>query len=256
MPKISKKAIKPSLNYILVGLLVVASFVIGSLYTKVKSLEGSKNTGAGGGGPAAVSPAPRAELTVSDSDPSLGSKDAKVTVVIFEDFQCPFCGAFSGLNKDMVGRMQQRDPSWQPPLSNLKKDYVDTNKVRLVWKDYPFLGQESTWSAQAARCAQEQGKFWEFHDYLFSHQNGENQGAFSKENLKKFAADMGLKTGDFNTCLDNDKYAEQMKQAMTYGQGVGVSGTPATFINDKLISGAVPYTQLKTAVDEALAAAK
>ena len=243
--------------YILVGLLVVAAFALGTLYQKVKMLE------KGGSAPAAAAPqaaapnqpqapATTAELKVSDDDPALGPKNAKVTIVSFEDFQCPFCGAFTGLNPEMVKSMQSRDPSWQPALTGLKKDYIDSGKVRFIWKDYPFLGQESFWSAQAARCAQDQGKFWEYHDYLFSHQNGENQGAFSKENLKKFAAELKLKTADFNNCLDNAKYEKKIQEAVTYGQSVGVNGTPATFVNGKLVSGAVPYSTFKPMIEEEL----
>ncbi|MBI5452766.1 DsbA family protein [Candidatus Gottesmanbacteria bacterium] len=245
---------KNYLTYILVGLLVAAAFALGSLYTKVKVLEkgsvtsNSKETGQ------TVSPTtlPKAELQVTDEDPSLGPKNAKVTVVEFADFQCPFCGAYAGLDKTMVKNMQARNPSWQPALPSLIKDYVDTNKIRFVWKDYPFLGQESIWAGAGARCAADQGKFWEYHDFLFSHQSGENQGAFSKDNLKKFAVTLGLKTADFNNCIDSGKYESKMQAAQTYGQSVGVSGTPATFINGQMLSGAVPYSQIKPLIDEAL----
>lgn len=243
------------INYLLVGLLVIAAFALGSLYTRVKTLE--KGTASGTQqvaiptGTQPTIPA-KVDIKVTDDDPSMGPKNAKVTVVEFADFQCPFCAAFSGLDPKMVQSMQGRDPSWQPAALNIIKDYVKTNKVRLVWKDYPFLGQESFIAAQAARCAQDQGKFWEYHDYLFSHQNGENQGAFSKENLKKFAAVLGLKTADFNNCLDNAKYEKKVQDAVTFGQSVGVSGTPATFVNGKMVSGAASYTQFKPMIDAGL----
>lgn len=246
---------KNSTNYILIALLVIASFLIGNLYTRVKYLEkgtgtpAKQDTAQQAGG---VSPAPQAEIKIYDDDPAMGPKNAKVTVVTFEDFQCPYCGAFSGLNQEVISAMQQRDKNWQPALSNLIKDYVNTNKVRLVWKDYPFLGDESKVSAQAARCAQDQGKFWQFHDYLFSHQSGENQGSFSKDNLKKFAQDLGLNTADFNNCLDSGKYEKKINDAFRYGQSVGVNGTPATYINGQLLSGAQPYSQIKTVIDAEL----
>lgn len=247
---------KSTLTYILIGLLVVAAFALGNLYTRVQMLEkgGATTTAAQPAAQAGAVPTagPKAEVTVNDTDPSLGPKNAKVTVVEFADFQCPFCGAFSGLDAAMVQNMKGRDTTWEPPIPNIKKDYVDKGKVRLVWKDYPFLGQESIWSGAAARCAQDQNKFWEFHDYLFSHQSGENQGAFSKENLKKFAADMGLKTADFNTCVDSGKYEKDMQNALSAGQGVGVNGTPATFVNGQLVSGAASYPQFKDMIETAL----
>lgn len=237
------------INYVLVGLLLVAAFAIGSLYTKNKALEEGKTLGVK---QEPSAPPSKVEVKVTDEDPSMGPKDAKVTMVIFEDFQCPFCGAFSGLNEEIISSMKARDSTWEPALSNIIKDYVKPGKVRLVWKDYPFLGQESYYAAEAARCAGDQGKFWEYHDYLFSHQKGENEGAFSKENLKKFAAELKLDTKDFNSCLDSGKYSKKMQEATTYGQSVGVSGTPASFINGKMISGAVPYTRIKDVIEEEL----
>lgn len=148
--------------------------------------------------------------------------------------------------------MQGRDATWQPAETNIIKDYVNTGKAKFVWKDYPFLGQESKMAAQAGRCAKDQGKFWEMHNYLFSHQNGENQGTFSKENLKKFAVELGLNTNDFNNCMDSAKYEKAVNDALTYGQSVGVNGTPATFVNGKLISGAAPFSEFKTAIDAEL----
>lgn len=256
----SERGNKNKIMYVLVGLLVVAAFALGTLYQKVKILESGGTTTKTAAQPSGQpsqpnqpqAPAAAAELKITDDDPALGSKNAKVTIVSFEDFQCPFCGAFTGLNPEMVKSMQSRDPSWQPALTGLKKDYIDSGKVRFIWKDYPFLGQESFLSAQAARCAQDQGKFWEYHDYLFSHQSGENQGAFSKENLKKFASELKLKTADFNDCMDKAKYEKKIQEAVTYGQSVGVNGTPATFVNGKLVSGAVPYSTFKPMIEEEL----
>jgi len=242
------------LTYIIIFL---AGLVIGYMYNRMSTLEkkvagGTVANQQAGAGAAAPTNVPKADLKVNKDDPTMGPENAKVTVITFEDFQCPFCGAFSGLDDKTVKSMQQRDSTWQPALSNIIKDYVNSGKVRLVWKDYPFLGDESRFAASAARCAQEQNKFWEYHDYLFSHQNGENQGGFSKDNLKKFAVELKLNTADFNKCLDSDKYLAKMDESMTYGQGVGVSGTPATFVNGQFISGAVSYSQFKTAIDAAL----
>jgi protein-disulfide isomerase len=245
------------LTYVVIFL---AGLVIGYLFNRVRTLEkgvgtagvGTTGNVAANGAVPTAAPVVKQDLKVEKDDPTMGQDSAKVTIVTFEDFQCPFCGAFSGLNETIVKSMQSQDATWQPALTNLIKDYVETGKAKLVWKDYPFLGAESNYAGAAARCAQDQGKFWEYHDYLFSHQNGENQGAFSKDNLKKFAGTLGLNTGDFNNCVDSDKYAKKMTDAATYGQGVGVSGTPATFINGRMVSGAVPYSQFKTIVEEEL----
>ncbi|MEI7765591.1 MAG: thioredoxin domain-containing protein [bacterium] len=113
---------------------------------------------------------------VSTSDFVLGSPTAPVTIVLYVDFQCPFCGKF-----------------FKETEQNVLANYVKDGKVKLVSRDFAFLGEESQKSAEAARCANDQGKFWEYHDYLFTHQNGENKGNFSNLNLKTFAKEVGLK---------------------------------------------------------------
>ena len=182
---------------------------------------------------------------LADGGASLGDPAAPVTIVEFSDFQCPFCGKFFKTVE---------------PL--LKEEYIKTGKVRFVYRDFAFLdgfpgvpeGQlESHWAAMAARCAGDQGKFWEYHDYLFNHQAGENQGAFAKANLKKFASALGLNPSQFNACLDNDKYKAAVEKDVSDGRLAGVNGTPGTFVDGELISGAVPYEEFKVAIDQALA---
>lgn len=94
-----------------------------------------------------------------------------------------------------------------------------------------FLGEESQWAAEAAECAGEQAKFWEYHDALFANQKGENQGAFSKDNLKKFAADLNLDTAKFNECLDSSKFADKVKKSNDDAAQLGVSSTPTILLN-------------------------
>jgi protein-disulfide isomerase len=169
------------------------------------------------------------------SSPFLGNKNAPVTVVEFGDFQCPFCRSYFQNN--------------QPSIIN---EYVNNGKVKFVWKDYAFLGQESMWAAEAARCASDQNKFWEYHNYLYSHQSSENSGAFSKNNLKKFAQTLGLDSTKFNSCLDSDQYAGDIQKETQYGNSIGVGGTPASIINGTFISGAVAYSEIKAAIEAAL----
>lgn len=224
-------------NSILVVLLVIASFLIGSLWTKTQYLEKQKAN-------PQITTAPQepnkqvlgTKVNVGVGHlPFLGKKDAKVTIIEFADFQCPFC---ERLFKDAI--------------ANIKKDYVDTGKAKLYFRNYAFLGPESTWAAEASECANEQGKFWEFHNYLFNNQKGENQGAFSKENLKTFALNLSFDTEKFSNCLDSEKYKNNVENDLNDGKKAGVSGTPATFINGTLVSGAQPYSNFKTIIDEEL----
>jgi len=130
---------------------------------------------------------------------------------------------------------------------------VDTGKVRFGYLHFAFLGEESQWSAEAAECAGDQNAFWEYHDYLFSHQNGENQGAFSKDNLKVFAADMKLDTAAFNTCLDSGKYTQLVTDQTNLGRGLGVQSTPTFAVNGQPVVGAIPYENFKQTIDALLA---
>ncbi len=186
-------------------------------------------------------PSPGAKVKVENGHlPALGKKDAKVTVIEFADFQCPFCERF-----------------FKDAGAGIKKDYVDTGKVKFIFRHYAFLGQESTWAAQASECANEQEKFWEYHDYLYAHQSGENQGTFSDTNLKSFAKNLGLDTTDFNKCLDENKYAQAVADSKTEGGKAGVTGTPKGFIlkNGKIvdtIDGAEPLSMVKQKIDSAL----
>ena len=173
------------------------------------------------------------KVTVEIGDsPVLGSKSAKVTIVEFSDYECPFCGR----------HFEQTYPQ-------LKKDYIDTGKVKLVFKDFPLgFHAQAQKAAEAARCAGEQEKYWEMHDKLFS-----NQESLSVENEKKWAKDLGLNSGKFDSCLDSGKYAKDIQADSSYGQSIGVSGTPSFFVNGKQLVGAQPYSAFQAAIDAELA---
>lgn len=243
---------KNYVNYALIGLLVVAAFVIGSLYTKNKALEQGKTLGVKEEAQKLPNPSPsKVDIKINSDDPILGSKNAKVTLVVFSDFLCPYCAALSGANKQMVSAMQQRDSSWQAPFPLIKKEYVDSGKVRIVWKDTPFHGEPAIVAHEAGRCANDQGKFWDFHNLIFS-KAGESENPYTKDDFKKMVSGLGLNMNDFNSCLDSDKYATKIKDSLSYAQGIGINGTPTSFINGKIISGAASYPQFKTVIDEEL----
>lgn len=129
---------------------------------------------------------------------------------------------------------------------------MDTGKVRFGYFNFAILGDESHWAAEAAECAGDQDAYWEFHDYLFSHQNGENQGAFSKDNLKGFAAEMGLDTKVFNECLDSGKYTQFVQDQANFAQQLGVQSTPTFIINGRGIVGAQSFDTFKQVIDSFL----
>lgn len=113
---------------------------------------------------------------------------------------------------------------------------------------FNFLGDESQWAAEASECAADQNAFWEYHDYLFTHQNGENKGAFVKDNLKAFAVDLGLDAKAFNDCLDSGKYTQIVQQETAWARQLGVQSTPTFVINGQGIVGAQPFEVFQQAI--------
>ncbi len=232
-------------------LAVIVAFVIGGaiggMYTKIQYLEKGVAAGtiapvaiAGNNQPAAALQAPQAptkvNVKVTENDPFLGNANAKLTVVEFGDYQCPFCGRF-----------------FKEVVPQIIKDYVDTGKVKFVYKNLAFLGKESIDAANAALCAKEQSKFWEYHDKIYSSQSGENQGTFAIDNLKKFATDLGLNSSQFNQCLDSQKYNAQVTADIAEANQNGFQSTPSTAVGDTPVIGAQPYSALKTIIDQKLA---
>ena len=174
----------------------------------------------------------RAELSLA-GEPFKGSEKAPVTIVKFEDFQCPFCIQV------------------QPTFNELVSRY--DGKVRLVHRDFPLesLHSQARQAAEAARCAYEQGKFWEYHDKLYA-----NSPKASADDLKNYAKEVGLNVDSFDRCLVSGKYKAVVQQDLKEGTQLGLSGTPTFFINGREISGNQPLTAFEAMIDEELARAK
>lgn len=235
-------------TFIFVGcavLIFLLGGAFGGMFVKIQYLEGK----VGGVNTAAAPTAPTqpqqpaaptsVDVKVVAEDPVRGDPNAKLTIVNFADFQCPFCEKFHN----------DAEPK-------IIKEYVDTGKVKFVYKNLAFLGQESTDAANASLCAKEQNKYWEYHDKLFSSQKGENQGAFAIVNLKQFAVDLGLNTNQFNSCFDAKKYNAQVQADVAEANRIGFNSTPSTAVGKVPMIGAQPFEQFKSVIDAQLAAAK
>lgn len=169
----------------------------------------------------------------AEDDIQIGPKDAKVKVVEFSDFQCPFCKSFHASVRKMLGEYQ--------------------GKILYVYKHFPLnfhLQAES--AALAAECANEQGKFVAYGDKLFETQS-EWQNTKDTQKFKTYALQLGLSSGQFNKCLDDKKYQSKIERGKSEGASFGVSGTPATFVNGQFKNGAIGYDELKKTIDEELA---
>jgi protein-disulfide isomerase len=184
----------------------------------------------GGSAPSAGGepPAGPAKKVDVGNAPTRGPKNAPITVVLFSDFQCPFCGRV------------------EPSIAELEKLYP--GKVRVAWKNFPLsFHNNAKPAAEAALAANEQGKFWQMHDILFK-----NQQNLSGPDLEKYAKEIGLDMGKFKAAMDSHKFAAQVDAEMKQGSELGVSGTPAAFVNGKLVSGAQPVDAFKTIVEAEL----
>lgn len=177
-----------------------------------------------------------------DDDWVRGRPEAKLTLIEFSDFQCPFCERF-----------------YRDTLPLIDKEYIRTGKVKIIFRDFPIdnIHKDAQKAAEAAQCAGEQGKFWEMHDKLF-----DNQKALGVNKLKKYARELQLSADSFDDCLISGKYAEEIQKDLVDGQEAGVEGTPTFFlgytnkdktIQGKPIRGAMPYNTFKQAIDKLLA---
>jgi protein-disulfide isomerase len=134
----------------------------------------------------------------------------------------------------------------------LLQQYVDSGKAQFFYKHSAFLGPESLWAAQAAECAADQGKFWAYHDLLFERQKGENQGAFSKDNLIGLGKELGLDMAQFEPCVREDKTLARVQGDTQEAQQFGVRGTPTFFINGRPLVGAQPIEAFQKTIEQAL----
>jgi len=181
-------------------------------------------------------PAPLLEARTSNGDYYLGRDDAPLTMEMFGDFQCPVCGEFA----------RTSEPT-------LVSQYVDTGKVKFVWRDFAWIGDESYLSAQAARCAGQQGHFWAYHDYLFANQHGENLGAFSQQNLVAFAGTLGLDSDSFGKCMNSGVEPTAVQASIRNAVSLGINVTPAFVVNGELHIGEPPASRLNAFVESYLA---
>ncbi|PIN90130.1 disulfide bond formation protein DsbA [Candidatus Pacearchaeota archaeon CG10_big_fil_rev_8_21_14_0_10_32_14] len=235
---------------------IFAALLVVSLFTGGFGLKKSDTTVTGNvvnnpTNPSIDNPTPSAVKVSVDDDAVEGKANAPITIVEFSDYQCPFCRKF-----------------WTETLPSIRKDYVDTGKVKIVYRDFPLssLHPMAQKTAEATECVRDAagGKgdaaYFKFHDKIFEEQNildsGTKNGAVTKtatytnDDLKKWAKDLDY---DIGSCLDSGKYASEVQKDEQDGQSYGVQGTPAFFVNGQLLSGAQPYSAFKQVIDAQLA---
>ena len=188
----------------------------------------------------AIKKADRNILNLDHVSPVLGSADAQITIVEFGDYQCEACYHWFHNTRD-----------------TLIDNYIETGKAKLIFVDLPFIGQDSRIAAQASYCAEDQGKYWEYHEILYIFQEGENSGWADRDRLNSFAFSLDMNMDEFNDCMDYSKYSKRVQA--NYDQAVknGVQGTPTFIIISQdgtieKIAGPQPYSVFAAIIEPML----
>lgn len=170
------------------------------------------------------------------NDTTLGPADAPVLVEVFSDFQCIHCRTAA-----------------QEVIPPLVQEYAAAGKVRVAFRYFPVLGPESVAAAKGAACAAAQGRFWEYHDWLFANQRGVEKGAFRQARLEAAARELGLDVAAWEQCVASEAADQRIVADLQDGQQRGVKGTPTFFISgqgkSQVIPGVLPYAELRRVVD-------
>ena len=181
-----------------------------------------------------------APINLTSGSPVLGSASAPITIVEFGDYQCEACYHW-----------------YHNTRADIIDNYIDTGKANLVFMDLPFLGRDSITAAQATYCADDQGKYWEYHETLYNFQEAIDNGWASKDRLVSFAFDLDMNLDEFNDCMDSSKYAKRVKANYDESQRFGAEATPTFLIispdgNMKKITSAQPYSVFSQVIEPML----
>ncbi len=176
------------------------------------------------------------QMLNQNGSPILGNPNAPISIVEWGDYQCTYCHAFH-----------------ETSLSSLVQDYVNTGKANLVFRDFPLNGPDSILAAEAAYCANDQNKFWKYHDELYKNWAGEKTGWVNRKSLDQFATTTGLDLVQFDKCLDEKKYEQKVIDNQNFGEKLGINATPSFLIFDgkkvTKITGNQPYSVFKQVLD-------
>ena len=180
------------------------------------------------------------ETFVENGSPVLGNPNASITLVEFGDYQCHYCHVF-----------------FESIEGKIMKNYIETGKVKMIFKDYNIIGKDSVKASQGAHCANDQGLFWEYHDRLYSNWTGENNGWASGANLANYAQDIGLEMNQWTDCMSQQKHSKTILDSNEDAKKLQLTGTPAFFIisSDGQVSklfGAQPFEVFERVFNEKL----
>ena len=234
-------------NYVLSGSILIAALLIAGSVIYSNGLGSSKQANI-----AAVVGTDSASddnFVIQENDIVLGKAKAPVTIFLYSDPSCPYCAAAAGGNKEVMDYLKSNSPSWTAPIPGIIENYVNSGKVRLVYRYFPGHGSGEE-AMKVLYCANEQGKFLELEKVI----NDNQSDVADVVKVKSFAAGVGADMDKINSCLDSKKYDSKLVSDTNIGTKSGVNGTPAFFVNKTLVSGAQPFSAFKTVIDAALQA--
>ena len=174
---------------------------------------------------------------LESGSPMIGNPSAQITILEWGDYQCTYCYRFH-----------------QSSLNIILEEYITPGKVNLVFKDFPLNGPDSVLAAEASYCAEDQGKYWEYHDELYTNWGGERTGWINEESLNKFAVEVGLDLEEFNSCMNEHKYLSRVLDLEKFGRNIGIDATPSFLVfNDEkiiVIRGNQPIDVFRKAIND------
>jgi protein-disulfide isomerase len=253
---VEKKKKTNVLQTVLTVLLVGAAFAIGSMWTELRMLKGG-----GGQSPTVKEAVPGEENLpeevtelseeqwqelLKDPAASKGDVGAAVTIVEFSDYQCPYCAEYAGFDAIPTKPIDEGQT-----LSQIMRDYVETGKVRYIFRDLALHGETAVRMAEAARCAGDQDNYWGMHDKLFG-----NQAAFNTGDVNQltngYAVELGLDQTQFDSCMSEEKYAEAVSNDLVLAQQIRAKATPTFYVNGTRLLGAQGFEVFQGMIDEVL----
>jgi len=174
---------------------------------------------------------------LESGSPMIGNPSAQITILEWGDYQCTYCYRFH-----------------QSSLNIILEEYITPGKVNLVFKDFPLNGPDSVLAAEASYCAEDQGKYWDYHDELYTNWGGERTGWINEESLNKFAVEVGLDLEEFNSCMNEHKYLSRVLDLEKFGRNIGIDATPSFLVfNDEkiiVIRGNQPVDVFRKAIND------
>jgi len=257
----AKKSTSPlggnPLNYALIGGLVVLAFIAGTLWTRLKKSENAQQQAEQQAQEQAQAPQQEEEKMVlgeeevteilKDPVAVKGEEDAPITIVEFSEYLCPFCAEYAGADA-----IPDRPIDEEDTLGQIMENYIDTGKVRYIFRDFPVHGESAKTLSIGAYCAGEQDKYWEMHDLLFEKQAELYEVEDYNAKVKELAGEIDLNEDDFSSCIDNNDYTGVIDRNYQLGQEIGVRGTPTFYVNGNKLVGAQPYSAFEQLIEQEL----